>query len=613
MIRKKYLKLCASLLVLSTLTMPVAGCSSKNDKDNVARPPVATTDENGQTDPNMVNWGKINEEDPEDISTDLSILQDLDAGYFVGASDILNAYYTFDNPINYYTEWPENGLYMPTESEYQQAILYYQLVIDELEKMDLSQMDEEEVRLVEDMLFSFRLYVEIYDHYLYMPQLTPKGGSQVTYPMLTSLIQFNSKDDIDRYFVILGDYYEYFEAAVNVEQKRSESGIGWNDDGLDLIIADCNYLCEDRDNHFLKTTFAERLEGLELTEQEKADYIAKNQELLDTVFFPTMEMLVTRLEGLKGMCNDEPYLASSEEGKVYYESLFHLHTSTTISVEDAAVMLQDKIDQVYEEYSPRWESEGVQFDYGLMTFDEAREWCELYVEKHLQPIRKNEVSIYEVPEAFADSMRPASYLNSPIDNSTKHSVWLNTGLIDSPEYDMYTLVAHEMYPGHLYQHQYHAEALDYNYQAFATDLAYAEGWAEYSEWIMIHNSPFDHRQAENNWMFRTFFNVLISARLSIGVEYEGWSYEKCLEYVKKYGQGKEYLDSFWENLTTTQCFAVEYAFGYIYTSEILENALKELEGICSEDEVYQAYLALGSAPFDILKEDMQKFVDENQS
>ena len=68
------------------------------------------------------------------------------------------------------------------------------------------------------------------------------------------------------------------------------------------------------------------------------------------------------------------------------------------------------------------------------------------------------------------------------------------------------------------------------------------------------------------------------------------------------------LDQYWKNLTATQCYGVEYAFGFLFTDKILQNAVKELDGICTEDEVIEAYLALGCAPFEVLEEDMEAFI-----
>ena len=324
-------------------------------------------------------------------------------------------------------------------------------------------------------------------------------------------------------------------------------------------------------------------------------------------------MLIEKLPELKGMCNDSPYLASTADGKAYYEALFHLSAGTDMSVEECTELLQAKITEIYDRYLPIWQTKGNYFSYGDLSFDDARKWCERFTAEHFPEISANDVMIFNVPEKFSESMQPATYYSAPIDNFTKHTVWVNTGLVENPEYNMFTLISHEMYPGHLYQHQYQAENLESRYQVFATSKPYAEGWAKYAEWTMIHYAPFDQQMAENAWMASLLYSILIAARMSIGIEYEGWSYEDCEAYLGRYGQDSSVMKEYWSSLTAEQCFAVDYAFGFIFTSEIIDGAVEELDGICTKEEVMKAYLDLGCAPFPILKEDMQKFVDSKKS
>ncbi|MBR5975820.1 MAG: DUF885 family protein [Clostridiales bacterium] len=601
-------RLAALLSVGALLLMPLSGCSSTMDPNNIPKPPVATTNAQGETEQGLMNWGNVDNPD-EDLTEAARKLRDYDMGVFAGASDILNAFYSFDVPENYYTAWPTQGLYFPEEDAYQNASQAYAEYGKIIADLDRSELTEEQIRVVEYMCYDFKYMSEMYRYPLYVPQLYPMGGKQIVYPLLTSLIPFRSKEDVERYLLILGDYYTFFEKAVDAEKKRSEAGVGWNDENLDRIIEDCAKMQDNRDSHFMKTTFETRLESLDLSEQEKEDYKKRNQELLDTVYFPTMEMLIERLTELKGMCNDGPYLAETADGKAYYEALFHQKTGVEMSVSECTELLEQEIAALYDEYLPRWKQNGSYFSFGDLSIDDAIEWCKRFSAQHFPEIRDNEVTIYDVPVEFAESMQPASYYLSPIDNYTKHTVWVNRGMVDAPNYDMFTLVSHEMYPGHLYQHQYQAEHLWSKYQVFATSEPYAEGWAQYAEWTMIHYAPFDQEQAENAWKASLLFSSFIPARLSIGVEYEGWTREDCDTYLAHFGQDSaDVQEEYWKRVTGEQCYGLEYAFGYIFTAQILDKAVSELDGICTKDDVMKAYLDLGCAPFAVLSEDMDKYV-----
>ena len=603
---KKTLRGGALVLTVASFIMPLAACSGSSGQRAVATPPTLTTKKGQEpSDP----WGIVVPTD-DDMTEDAKKLRDLDMSLFVGSPDILNTYYSFDDPTRYYTDWPTKGLAANSDAIYDQAVASYKECIDYLEKLDTSNLSESENRLREDMLFDFQNKMEVYKHHQFIPALNPSSGQQISYPLLMSLIQFKSKSDVDRYLKILEDFYEYFDNAMTIEETRSSMGAGWSDETLDLIIKDCKKMIEDKDVHFMRTTFESRVGALKLSSTESKSFIRKNSELLEEKYFPTYEMLIERLTALKGSSKGNKTMISAPGGKDYYEALFRTKSGTSMTPEEGIKFLQKSIDEIYDTYYPTWKQKGTLFRFGGLSFDEARDWCERFTKEHYPAIGSNTVAVYEVPKEFAESMPPAMYYVSPIDNYTKHQVWVNTGLFEDSRYDMFTIVSHEMYPGHLYQHQYQAETLGNKYQAFAASLPYAEGWAQYSEWRMIQYAPFEQELAQSAWMADLFYSALVSARLSMGVEYEGWDYDRCLTYIKKYGQDDKVMDEYWTRITGSQGYALEYAFGYLFTSEIINTAIEKLDGKVSPEDVITAYLDLGCAPFDALSRDMESYVKE---
>ncbi len=599
--KKKLGTLVALGLIVGILTLPLTGCSFIFSGDGTyATPPTLA--------------GKGNRKGNQSgEQTDSKKLHDFDLSYFVGGSDILTSYYTYDDPKSFYTDWPTEGLHFAGEEDYNRAVDSCQQCIDYLEELDRNNLTEEEQRLLDDMLFDLKNKQEIYKYFYYTPQLSPLAGRQVTYPMLISLIQFEKKADVDRYIQILEDYYDYFSKLVEVEKVRSAKGIGWSDDCIDLIIKDCQKMLDNQNTHFMKTTFESRVGAMKLSKTEEKSFLKKNQELLEEKFFPAYEMIIKEMEALKGKCNDAPTLNDTAEGKKYYSALLRYKTGMEITPEEGIKVLQEEIDAVYAAYYPQWKTKGNIFSFGGLDYDEAVKWTERFTKDHFPALSENTVSVYQIPEEFADSIQPATYYLSPVDNYKKHQVWLNTKMIDNSQYNMYTLISHEMYPGHLYQHQYHAEHLDNYYQTFATSVPYAEGWAVFSEHQMLKYAPFDREMAEISWMSHLLYSILIAARLSMGVEIEGWDKDRCFTYLKKYGQDDtEALDKYWDRITAERGYALEYAFGYIYTSDIINTAVKELEGVVSEDDVMLHYLDLGCCPFKLLKEEMDKYVKEQK-
>lgn len=61
--------------------------------------------------------------------------------------------------------------------------------------------------------------------------------------------------------------------------------------------------------------------------------------------------------------------------------------------------------------------------------------------------------VRQVPSCLEGSLSPAFYLTAPVDDRDQNVIYINGGSTDSRK-DLYTTLAHEGFPGHLYQTVY---------------------------------------------------------------------------------------------------------------------------------------------------------------
>ena len=101
---------------------------------------------------------------------------------------------------------------------------------------------------------------------------------------------------------------------------------------IDNIIRSCNAYLIDADHSFMAETFSSRLDEMGgLSDQEKADYKAKNKKAIDEHFVPAYERLISGLESLKGTGSNDKGLYYYPEGRKYYEYLVNASTGTSYS------------------------------------------------------------------------------------------------------------------------------------------------------------------------------------------------------------------------------------------------------------------------------------------
>ena len=86
-----------------------------------------------------------------------------------------------------------------------------------------------------------------------------------------------------------------------------------------------------------------------------------------------------------------------------------------------------------------------------------------------------------MPTALEATLSPAFYLTVPIDRPQDNSIYINNGSTNTAR-NLYTTLAHEGYPGHMYQTLYFNRSNDYNIRKLLSFSSYSEGWATYVEY-----------------------------------------------------------------------------------------------------------------------------------
>lgn len=83
-----------------------------------------------------------------------------------------------------------------------------------------------------------------------------------------------------------------------------------------------------------------------------------------------------------------------------------------------------------------------------------------------------------MPDALTSTLSPAFFLTPPLDIPQENTIYINPSY-EPDEKELLTTLAHEGYPGHLYQNTF--EALLDPIRSLLYIGGYTEGWGLYSE------------------------------------------------------------------------------------------------------------------------------------
>ena len=476
---------------------------------------------------------------------------------------------------------------------------------------DLSSFSYTELTLNQQLTYDIlenyiQLQLDMADMYLYDELLRPSTGVQAQLPILYEEYSFNSKKDVEDYLKLLALTDEYFDQIISFEKEKADAGLFMSDFACQNIIDQCNAFIADSDNHYLIETFNTRIDKLTgLTQSEKDHYRLQNEKILHEHIFPAYENLAAALTDLLGSGTNENGLCYFPEGKQYYEYLLAYNTGTTESIKTLENMISNERVKVLQESSD-------------LTTENPELW-ELASEAALTPTDSvttlnhlKEVMLDDFPappetgytvnyidDCVADYLAPAFYVIAPIDDYSHNSIYINE-TTDTTNISYFTTLAHEGFPGHLYQTVMTYESGIEPVRSILNYSGFVEGWATYVEFQSYHYAGLDDDVA-------TILELNQDATLSlyastdIGIHYEGWTLEDTKKFWNNYGiTNDDAIESIFELIVEEPTHYLKYYIGFLKFEELKkETSLKNIKDY-NDKSFHQAVLSIGPAPFDIV-------------
>ena len=198
---------------------------------------------------------------------------------------------------------------------------------------------------------------------------------------------------------------------------------------------------------------------------------------------------------------------------------------------------------------------------------------------------------------------PAFYMTPPIDANDEHTIYINPDA-DMQSLDLYTTLAHEGFPGHLYQTVYSQTAMNTNHEPLIRQLLYyggfTEGWAVYAELYSYDFAAASCEEGLHDTLELTRLNreiqLCLCSILDIYIHYDAASLQDVEKLLKTLGLNSSSAESIY----TAICDApANYPKYYVGCLEILnlKNTAKELWGEDYTDYAFHEWL-LTSGPGD---------------
>ena len=220
------------------------------------------------------------------------------------------------------------------------------------------------------------------------------------------------------------------------------------------------------------------------------------------------------------------------------------------------------------------------------------------------------IAVKAVSGSLEPYCAPAFYLTVPLDATDYNSIYINRS--KTPDgLELYTTLAHEGYPGHLYQTVYHNRSALAAGERPARELlwygGYQEGWAVYVEFraydyaaeLLTENGQEAAALTARLEAHNRSLQLCLYSLMDIMIHYENASLQQIADLLQQFGvQDADTAKSVYNYIVQSPCNYPKYYLGYLEILSLREEARK-LWGADYTDYRFHLFF-LDSGPSDFL-------------
>lgn len=564
--------------------------------------------------------------------TDRLFLEDI-------TTDTLSLHYTLAYPSLYSIDSYPLTLPKYNKDTLTEAYSKIENSLAALSNTDISTLSSEESYCYDLLKDYFSMQQKGFSYTYFEENFSPSSGIICNYPVLMAEYTFRTKQDVTDYLTLLADTDNYFSGYLEFQKERLKKGYGLASVSLEETMEQCeNIITKEAlksNSHFLQLTFKERLALLVakniITKKEALYCINKNTEILETVVLPAYQNLKNQLHTLQEKYIPLQGLYQKEQGKEYYQWLVQKQVGCSLSIPEILEKLEADYKKNFLEFT--------QLKKLIETFDNYEE----YVLAPFPITDRNELlkilqefSVRDFPtfSSFFDQpvyatiksvdscmekyTSPAFYMIPPIDDIKQNTIYINNS--STPEgLELFTTLAHEGYPGHLYQTVY--------YQLFGKEnntplirhimnySGYVEGWAIYCELYSYNYAtklyPKDMQEFYSLWhkllSCEKKLQLGILSILDIKLHYYDDSLTTAGNVLSQYGiTDKETIQEVHRYVLEEPGNYLKYYMGYLLFMELKEKAETLMGSAYTDYEFHKFVLNTGPSDFQNLEKKLLK-------
>lgn len=535
----------------------------------------------------------------------------------VVSESVLSVNSVLDNPKDFGITDYKYTLGDVTKAESDKSTALMQDYLTDFKQINSEELSDKDKIVYDIITTDLDESIDFSKYYLYTDYLSPLYGMPSSLPSYLGQFTFNQSDDVHDYIEILKLVPDYFDKIVTFQKTKTDAGITMPDFEIDEIIDQCNEFVKDKDEHFLISTFNDRIKDTKgLSDSEKKKLKSENKKIVTDEIFPAYEKLAKDMEQFKGKDSSEGGLCKYPDGSDYYEKLLRSETGSTKTVSELQELLTEKmyndIQNIssYYQQNPDIFNEKEEFSFDSTDPDAVLKYLIKNIKNDFPSGYETNYTINYVPKSMEKYESPAFYFIPQIDNTKINNIFINNN--DDYNYmSLYHVLAHEGFPGHMYQSTYFQNTNPDPIRSLFRYDGYVEGWGLYAE---LYSYDISGNDESSNEFYKTASMLSYDAYClcDIGINYNGWDRTRTRTFLATLGYDVNTSDQIFNSMIENPCAYIKYYLGYLEIMDMRNRAESELGDNFDLKSFHKFILDIGPAQFEIINSRFEKWLEDQK-
>ena len=384
--------------------------------------------------------------------------------------------------------------------------------------------------------------------------LSPTSGIHTSLPVLLAEYNMEDEKDVESYLALLSLVPSYFDSLAAYETDKAAAGMFMASEDVSMVISQCDFMASDKGESLFTDCFLQNLKHVYDKDTEEYTYYASDHaRILHTLVLPAYEKLGDSLLLLKEESKEQRGLCQYKNGKAYYTYLVQQQIGCDLTTEELAEQLSERLQTLYAElavYRQKYPLDTLQDLSGASARLPAADTCLSTLQEQMAALfpplpDSSPVTVKEIPAALAPYTAPAYYFTPRLSLCRPGGISnVNNVIYVNPETDyltMYTTLAHEGFPGHMFQNVYFLASQGVTHENILRYVmnfpGYSEGWAMYVELLSFDHAYEKEEQKAYAHMLRLSreIQICLLCYLDIQIHAEAACLPDIAPYLAKIG------------------------------------------------------------------------------